>query len=199
MLKGKLMSNKVTDDSESVRFKLIKNEYLNSKRLTLESLAEKHNVDVKELRSVSRSEKWSQERGSKRKQEIEKPNSKKPVNGDSIAVESESTPVSNSNSSEKGGNSFSHSQSERTIESEMESLRSNAFELASSAAESLNSKEDWNPKEFDLLVGTFAKIVGVQMKMEGNEDGIDRLFSELTDTEVFRTPSAKSEEGADES
>ncbi len=193
------MSGKILDDSEAELFETIKQDYLNNNDLDQKSLADKYKIEYGKLLSVSRHEKWKQERDDKIKQERENLEIKKVVNGGSKVVESETPQASNSNSSEKGGNSFSHSQSERTIESEMESLRSNAFELATSAAESLASKEDWNPKDFDLLVGTFAKVVGVQMKMEGNEDGIDRLFSELTDTEVFRTPSAKSEEGADES
>lgn len=191
------MSSKPVDDSESTLFETIKQDYLENKKDTLLSLSKKHNVDHKKLCSVSRTEKCGKERESRRKQKIVKSNSEKPANGENRAVESVTPVVPNSNGSEKGGSSLS--QPERTIESEMESLRSNAFELATSAAESLTSKEDWNPKEFDLLVGTFAKIVSVQMKMEGNEDGIDRLFSELTDTEVFLAPSAKSEEGADES
>lgn len=188
------MTDKIQDDSESGLFEIIKEDYFNN-NLNQKKLAEKYNVNYGKLLSIARSENWKRER--------ENLNSKVKINGGSKAVESETSPDVNSNGCEKGGNSFLQAQAEpesvRTIQSEMDSLRSNAFELASSAADALVSKDDWNPKEFDLLVGTFAKLVGVQMKMEGSEDGLDRLFSDVTEAEVFRAPSAKSEEGTDES
>ncbi|MCD6218198.1 hypothetical protein J7L05_10140 [bacterium] len=183
------MSGKILDDSEVELFEKIKQDYLEMSKPSLKALAGKYSVNYKKLRLVSKSKNWNQAREDK--------NTKSVVNGGSRAVESETSPVSDLNGKQKGGSPFS--ESETPIKNQVKTLRNDAFELASSAAESLTSKDDWNPKEFDLLVGTFAKIVGVQMKMEGNEDGIDRLFSELTDTEVFLAPSAKSEEGADES
>lgn len=215
------MSGKILDDSEVELFEKIKQDYFQNKELNYISLSEKHGVPYGKLFSIARKDKWKKQRDSRRKEQREKrkkqeavsgkqhekeeikkgeredSNAKSVINGGSTVVESEALPVSDLNGKQKGGSPFS--ESDTPVNKQVEILRNDAFELASSAAESLASKEDWNPKDFDLLVGTFAKVVGVQMKMEGNEDGIDRLFSELTDTEVFRTPSAKSEEGADES
>jgi hypothetical protein len=71
--------------------------------------------------------------------------------------------------------------SQTEIREEAVILRRVAAELALNAGISLTQKEEYGAKEFDSYIGTWAKIAGVQAKLDGGGDGVEQLMSELAD------------------
>lgn len=78
---------------------------------------------------------------------------------------------------------------------ELHHLRRQAYELATNAAKSFDKKEDWNIKDFDLMVSTWVKVAGTQLKMEEGADEIDCLIGELTEKD--ESLKANSNEGVE--
>jgi len=68
-----------------------------------------------------------------------------------------------------------------TVREETSILRRLAFRVAEKAGNSIEKKDEWNQKDFELAIGTWAKIVGVETKLEGDADGMEKLIDELTE------------------
>ena len=67
------------------------------------------------------------------------------------------------------------------LREEVHFLRRMAAELACNAGAALSPREDYGVKDFDSYIGTWQKIVGVQVKLDGGGDGIEKLIGELAD------------------
>jgi hypothetical protein len=170
-------------DFEEYQLDDLKNEYLDNGEISLKSLSIKYGIPYKIVLKTSKEEDWHGERERKKSQPIQNTNGSTDghieING---KAEAPQNPHLKANEGE-----------------ELEHLRRQAFELASNAARSLHMKEDWNPKDFDLLVGTYVKVVGAKVKIEGASDVIDRLLGELTESDEFQHTSSDREDDRGES
>ena len=68
----------------------------------------------------------------------------------------------------------------KELSEETSSLREKAHGLAMKAGTSLEKKDEWSTKDFDTFVNTWIKIIGVQIKLDGDADEIEKLIGEFT-------------------
>ena len=180
------LSNKETLDK-------IREAYINQTQPNVSALAREFGFPYSKLREIVKNQNWNQYRlNGNEKTEIK--------GGETHPTD---TPIK---LHEKGAAcsdfSNSHDSSAKADspldeKEEIEQLRRRAFSLASKAADSVAKTKSYTPKEWDVLVGTYVKIIGAQAKIAGLEDGIDRLISELTQQDVFCKPSGF-EEGSND-
>ena len=85
------------------------------------------------------------------------------------------------------------------LEMELAALRHHAFNLAQDAASALDSKEDWNVKDYDNIIGIYIKVLTAKTKIGGDEDETERLIGMFTAREENPASSVNSKEDTDES
>jgi len=71
--------------------------------------------------------------------------------------------------------------SQTELREEITCLRRMASILAHKAGDALSQREEYGPKDFDSYIGTWAKIAGMQAKVDGGGDGIERLIGDLAE------------------
>ena len=179
------MDDTERNDNKTIPLDELRTEFINSDSASLKSLAIKYSVPYPVVLKTARDEDWRGQKKTAANNTINNGQVNGAItNGTMNLPKMGEPPEASESASEK---------------EELAELRRQAYKLAISAARALHLKEDWNPKDFDLLVGTYVKVVGAQVKVAGGEDGIDRIIGELTETDVFLSPSEYFKEASDES
>ena len=186
------MGSGIDERNQEERVLEIREEYLRQEKSNLKALSVKFEFPYSKLLEIAKKDKWSEYR-TNGKDKIN-------LNGETCPSEISSDAQKKGQSGDSENNSHNESGDKPPTDQkqELEILRRTAFDLASGAAVSVANMENFSPKEFDLLVGTYVKIVGALAKLAGLEDGIDRLISELTQQDAFLAPFGEKEEADDE-
>jgi hypothetical protein len=186
------MGSGIDERDQSDRILEIRKEYIKQEKPNLKALSVAFEFPYSKLLEIAKKDNWKEYR-TNGKDKIN-------LNGEACPSNTSLDPHEKGQSGDSENNSHNESGEKPPTDQkqELEILRRTAFDLASGAAVSVATMENFSPKEFDLLVGTYVKIVGAQAKLAGLEDGIDRLISELTQQDAFLAPFGEKEEADDE-
>lgn len=186
------MASDIDERNESERIFEIREEYIKQDKPSLKALSVAFEFPYSRLLEIAKKDNWKENRTNG----IDKAK----LNGETCPSEISLEPHEKGQSGDSENDSRNESDDKPVTDQkqELDTLRRTVFDLASRAGDSFPESTSFSLKEFDLLVGTYVKIVGATAKLAGLEDGIDRLISELTQQDAFLAPFSDKEEADDE-
>jgi len=161
------MSLQMDGEKEINPIEMVREEYIANGKITFKKLSEKYEIPLEIIKETAKQENWRAMRKNAVHKENDKNGGVKPLVDGDHRNELKGVPPLPSARDE--------------IREESSDLRRLAFGIATKAGKVCETKDEWGPKDFDLVIGTWAKIVGVQAKLDGDADGIEKLIDELTE------------------